>query len=671
MKEKTLLFIILFQLGYSNLNAQILPTYYPVLESNKGLGNKKVSFHYYIVNTINYNTDKSTLYPQDSISYDEYIRSYSTLSNTGSNILNVHSGTLNSSAESSNNSLNFTETTQISSITSNQTENFALIQSGYFIPKQTGTYRFSIEGDDAVDLVINNKNIASHYDGHGASPIGTHSGAISLTAGVKYSFRARFQETSGGEVLKLFWKKPCELNSATWYQDVEELSSINVIEKGLAYKLDFNNFHSFPLNGTKVYDLVSSKVGTISNTSFDNSMNASFRFKKNNSSIDYGSSPTDFPATDISVSFWIHPLRFNDVWNIFFTKWHNGTLNTSDFHYAIKKEVSGSAFKQNLYTTDNQGEGLYSDTALSSFNWFNVGFTLKNGELLTFYLNGMKDGSVSDVSRTSGGDSKLYIGDPRDGGSSGISLDGYLNMVNIYNRALTPEEMLHNYNSEKRNFSQDALSFKNCKEILAKYPDADSGNYTIDINGATTGGEMDCYCDIETDGGGWTLVLNYLHQGGTYPSLDVKTTSLPLLGSTTLGTNEYGSTSLWGHASNSLMNSLNFTEVRFYGKTSAHSRVIHFKTSHAGTLSYFKGNNSSINPMNGVQTSYTLLTNHTAYLPNSARDFFENQNDYAMTFFPFWLGGTYHWGIGAGNRWEVDDYPNNYLNNTHHQIWIR
>ena len=35
MKEKTLLFIILFQLGYSNLNAQILPTYYPVLESNK------------------------------------------------------------------------------------------------------------------------------------------------------------------------------------------------------------------------------------------------------------------------------------------------------------------------------------------------------------------------------------------------------------------------------------------------------------------------------------------------------------------------------------------------------------------------------------------------------------------------------------------------------------
>jgi hypothetical protein len=37
-----------------------------------------------------------------------------------------------------------------------------------------------------------------------------------------------------------------------------------------------------------------------------------------------------------------------------------------------------------------------------------------------------------------------------------------------------------------------------------------------------------------------------------------------------------------------------------------------------------------------------------------------------------YLAGTYHWGIrGAGGRWEVDDYPNNATQNTHHQIWVR
>jgi hypothetical protein len=59
--------------------------------------------------------------------------------------------------------------------------------------------------------------------------------------------------------------------------------------------------------------------------------------------------------------------------------------------------------------------------------------------------------------------------------------------------------------------------------------------------------------------------------------------------------------------------------------------------------------------------------------------------DLAMTNFPFWLGGTYHWGIKGGStvgtpspvysRWEVDDFPaftgNGYQNHTYHQIWIR
>jgi hypothetical protein len=78
--------------------------------------------------------------------------------------------------------------------------------------------------------------------------------------------------------------------------------------------------------------------------------------------------------------------------------------------------------------------------------------------------------------------------------------------------------------------------------------------------------------------------------------------------------------------------------------------------------------------MTGISTTgnYTLLTGHSAYLPASAANYFSDQYNAAMTEFPFWLSGTYHWGIrGSGLRWEVDDFVNTYAYSTFHQIWIR
>ena len=48
------------------------------------------------------------------------------------------------------------------------------------------------------------------------------------------------------------------------------------------------------------------------------------------------------------------------------------------------------------------------------------------------------------------------------------------------------------------------MLFKNCKEILEYDNRSISGIYTIDIDGTGALPAMDCYCDITTDGGGWT-----------------------------------------------------------------------------------------------------------------------------------------------------------------------
>lgn len=195
-----------------------------------------------------------------------------------------------------------------------------------------------------------------------------------------------------------------------------------------------------------------------------------------------------------------------------------------------------------------------------------------------------------------------------------------------------------------------------------------SGVYSVDPDGAGPLAAFNAQCDMVTDGGGWTLVLNYLHQGGTNPALNTRSTDLPVIGSSTLGTDESG-TGFWGHAGNALLSQFTYTEVRWNCSTGAHSRVMHFKTSLAGCISYL---NTGSGDCNGLGGSFTALSGHTANLPAAMDSVFSNEGDIALTEFPFWTGGTYHWGImGLGNRWECDDFPGDGSQNTLHRVWVR
>lgn len=430
------------------LFAQYLPNYYPAFESNRPKGNKSLYYRLYSTST--------STYPATATEFETSFTTSANFKIAGYVGLTSNTGNLNTSASYSANLINFSSQTDLKNAINNQNpysgfngDGFTIVVSGYFIPKQTGSYTFTIEGDDAVDLFINNQSVVNHYGPHGNSAIGTHTGTISLVAGKKYLFRVRMQEAGGGEVMQLFWKKPSEASSSVWYQDIEELSGEEVVPNGLVLSVDPGNFYTYPKNGSTYYDLKSNADGAINNATYNTNNGGLIYSDGDMDYVDFGKSPTNFPTGDISVFMWVYASTLRTGWNIMLTKWFSdatGTGGYPDFHYDLYNNAG--TVKQHVFTTNSSD--MVGNASFTSNTWYQVGFTIGGGDL-QMYVNAVPDGVVrTNVTRTNYTQSNLLMGDKRSGGD--MCFNGYFGSLHIYNRAITQEEVFQNFNTTKHKY---------------------------------------------------------------------------------------------------------------------------------------------------------------------------------------------------------------------------
>ena len=85
--------------------------------------------------------------------------------------------------------------------------NYLTIFTGFFEVPTTGVYGIGIDGDDAVEVIIDEVTITGWYGGHGRAGSAQFTVNVSLDAGY-HTIEFRHEEVGGGDNYYLYWRPP-------------------------------------------------------------------------------------------------------------------------------------------------------------------------------------------------------------------------------------------------------------------------------------------------------------------------------------------------------------------------------------------------------------------------------------------------------------------------------
>jgi hypothetical protein len=365
---------------------------------------------------------------------------------------------------------------------------------GYFLSNYTGTWTFYTSSDDASYLWIG-PNATSGFTAANSTVnnAGLHgmverSGTASLVAGQYYPILIQFGEQGGGDNMIVSFSNPV-LAKTTDGQGFFYTAPPPTKLFGPQPKIFLGPLFSYPSSsgtqptsdGTKVsFARASSQYLNFGSQTFDMSRGFSvtcrFAFTGTLGNweriIDFGNGP----ASD----------------NIFIARLSNG--NTIRFVY-INSATEYVVTSTNSVAQDqiNTVTAIYNPSPLS----------------LTIILNGVTTTSNPAVAATTPRTLTLcYVG--RSNWSGDAYLNGDIYSLNIYNRALTSNELIGPpapspwgfFTSTPNGLTADQASVSGLA-LKQGYPGYTSGTYWLKPTSGSTPGLA--FVDMTTDGGGWTL----------------------------------------------------------------------------------------------------------------------------------------------------------------------
>ena len=231
-----------------------------------------------------------------------------------------------------------------------------------------------------------------------------------------------------------------------------------IITDGLIFNMDAANRASYPKTGTTVTDTVSSLTGTINGASFETIDNGVFSFDGTDDYININSYSSIFNApTKFSINLAFNSSNFTSSGNPkLFTKGSNIGSNKALYTWDITAKQTSGDNNIRFIISDGVNITFFGNTTgnLSTNTWYIVCCTYTVGIGGIVYLNGLINQTITtNTGATPNTETGvLQIARESNGGSGADYLAGKIGCIQYYNRALSANEVLHNYNALKSRF---------------------------------------------------------------------------------------------------------------------------------------------------------------------------------------------------------------------------
>jgi hypothetical protein len=272
----------------------------------------------------------------------------------------------------------------------------------------------------------------------------------------------------------------------------------NIVRDGLILNLDPGNSRSYAGAGNTIYDLAGfGNTGTLTNgPTFSTTNNGSIFFDGNNDYVDTKNT-TILKSSPFTVSFWVNVNTFGA----------NYGSNAVTQEYTLFGPVASYLGYTNTFmagiqiASNGNAEAVVRESNFAKNKWYHYcsvydGSAIGNTERLKVYIDGTQRSLVYDntipstpsIRALSTFSLGYFV-------ASGFNyFNGNVSQVLIYNKALSAQEVLQNYNSTKNRFIntvppvRDNLILNLDAGDLASYPG--SGTTWFDLSGNSLNGTL-------------------------------------------------------------------------------------------------------------------------------------------------------------------------------------